>query len=104
MTEYVIIPICVPTNDEELIKVSNIPVSIWDRDDSTGRLIDTVEAEQIAMAQAARIYGWTGNLDFIYGFGTAGGIIDKDTAEKTNQRIIGRLQQCTRRDYMRGRY
>lgn len=104
-TEYVIIPICIPSNNTDYLKVSNIPISIWTRDDETGRPIDTVKAEQEAMEKIAQIYRWTeGKISFAYGASTAGGIGDKNKANKANERIIEKLKQCTKIDYMRIKY
>lgn len=103
-TEYVIIPVCIPDNDNDYIKVSNIPFSIWHYDDETGRLIDTVQAQHNALKRAAEIYNWSGKLDYANGIGTAGGIGDKKAAEKSNEKLIERLKQCTRIDFIRGAY
>lgn len=100
-TEYTIIPICIPDNDSDFIKVSNIPVNIYERDDETGRLIDSLKAESEAIKTAARVYRWTGKLDYVYGFSTAGGIGDKKLADKSNKRIIEKVSRFTRIDLMR---
>lgn len=103
-TEYVIIPICIPNNDVDYLKVSHIPISIWHRDD-TGRLTDTRKSELDAMSKAAQIYQWTdGKLSFVYGISTAGGIGDRVSAQKANKRLIDRIERCNKIDYMRGRY
>mgnify|MGYP001002055541 CR=1 FL=1 len=102
--EYVIIPICIPDNDTDYLKVSSIPFGIWHHDDDTGRLIDTMQAEKEAINKIAKICGWTGKLDFVYGISTAGGIGDREAARKANERLIERLRQCTRIDYMRGKH
>lgn len=103
-TEYTIIPICIPDNDLDYIKVSNIPVNIWERDDDTGRLIDTMKAESEAINNAARIYRWTGKLSYVDGFSTAGGLGDKKFADKYNKRIIEKVSRFTRIDLMRESY
>lgn len=103
-TEYTIIPICIPDNDTDYIKVSNIPVNIWERDDETGRLIDTVKAESEAINNAARIYRWNGKLDYVGGFSTAGGLGDKKKSDKANRELIDKVSRFTRIDLMRERY
>jgi hypothetical protein len=103
-TEYKIIPICLPYNDTDFIKVSNIAYGIWDRDDETGRLTDTMKAEQKAIAMAANTYHWSGKLDFVYGVSTAGGIGDKVKSDKANKQIIEKLSRCTRVSYIRGEW
>lgn len=103
-TEYVIIPVCLPDNDIDYIGVCGFPFRIYSRDDETGRLIDTMQAEQDAMSTAKDVYHWTGKLDFAYGIGTAGGIGNRAAADKANERIISRLIQCNRRDFIQGKY
>lgn len=103
-TEYVIIPICIPDNDTDFIKVCGFPFYIYDRDDETGRLIDIMKAEQDAMNKASQIYHWQGKISFVYGFGTAGGIGDKEAAEKANERLRNKISQFTRIDLMRAKY
>ena len=103
-TEYTIIRICIPDNDTDFIKVSNIPVSIYERDDETGRLIDTMKAESKAINEAARIYHWTGKLSYIDGLSTAGGLGDKKYADKYNKKITEKVSRFTRIDLMRENY
>lgn len=102
-TEYVIIPICIPDNDTDYIKVCGFPFYIYDRDE-TGRLINIMKAEQEAMNIAAQIYKWKGKISFVYGFGTAGGIRDKEAADKANERLRNKISQFTRIDLMRAKY
>lgn len=105
-TEYVIIPVCIPEDPGEYIKVSSIPCPIYVTDDKTGRFIDTMKAEQEYIDKAAEIYRWQGKgkLSFAYGYGTGGGIGDKGEAKKANERLIGKLRGFTRRDLMCGKY
>lgn len=104
-TEYVIIPICIPNNETDYLKVSGIPISIWHRDDETGILIDSLAAEREAVNKAAQIYGWTdGKLDFVYGFSTAGGIGDSKSAQKANERLIDKLRRSTKKDYYQSKF
>jgi hypothetical protein len=105
-TEYVIIPICIPENKDEFIKVSGIPFAIHTRDDETGRLIDTAQAEQDYIEKAANVYGWhgKGKLSYVYGFGTAGGIGDKKSATKANERLIDKLRGFKQHELMSSKY
>ncbi len=100
-TEYTIIPISIPDDDLELIKVSNIAFNIWERDDETERLIDTMKKEQEILKRVVELYHWTGKIDFVYGASTAGGLGDKKSAEKANKRIMEELSGLTRVGYWR---
>ena len=103
-TEYVIIPVCLPENPNDYLKVSRIPIPIHTFDDKTGRRIDTMLAEQEAMKNAASIYNWTGKLSLVYGYGTAGGIGNKKSAVKANERLISKLEQFTKAEFMSSKY
>ena len=103
-TEYVIIPICIPDNDTDYLQVNPFSFSIPERDDETGRLINTVDLEKEYMDKVAQIWGWRGKISFVYGFGTAGGIGNKAAAKKANEKLIERLKQFTRKDYLNAKY
>jgi hypothetical protein len=105
-TEYTIIPILLPDNPADYIKVCSFPISIPTRDDETGNLVNTMEKEQEWIKKVSEAYRWKGKgkTTFVYGASTAGGIGNRKQADKVNQKLIEKLQQFTTKEFYNSKF